>query len=160
MVAKAGKRITKSYSQEDKKQAALVFTVEGLASRTSRKTNIPETTISFWVNSDWWPAMLAEARREKQHELDAAYTRIIDNATAGTLERLDKGDAVHYKGEVFFKPMSGKDCIMTAAIAHDKRALMRGDPTSRTERITTDSRLKTLQAEFRTASDVEVISQT
>ena len=154
-----GSRV-KVYTDTQKRETALTFALDGRISTTARKLKIPETTIKSWMGQDWWPAMLIDVRREKNDQLDAVYSRVIDAATEGTLERLSIGDPYTHKGELFYKPVAGQACMMIAAIAHDKRALMRGDPTSRTERVTTGKRLSTLQAEFRTASDVEVIAKT
>ena len=55
---------------------------------------------------------------------------------AEILDRVRNGDVVVTKdGAKVRKPLSGKDLVHVHAIVHDKRAMIRGEPTSRTEKV-------------------------
>jgi len=116
------------------------------AEKASKMCGVPARTIREWTEADWWADVMAKAKLEKQSELDAAMTEIIHKGTSGVLERLEKGDPFVAKdGTVQFKPMTGKDQTMVVAIMSDKRALIRGEPTRRTENISEKDRLKALR---------------
>lgn len=137
------------YSDADRRYACLVMAIEGTLSATSLKTNIPESTIRDWTKTEWWVTVVEEVRSENNVILDAMHTKTIELAAKNVHDRLEKGDAyVDKKGKIKRKPMSGKDSMMVGAIAQDKRSLMRGDPTSRTENVSTDKLLDKLTKRF------------
>lgn len=117
---------------------ALAYAVSGTVSRAAELSNIPRSTAIGWTRSEWWSALLDQARQIKQSELDARYTDIIDKSTALLSKMLD--DPSNIKNI--------KDLAVVSAIAHDKRALMRGDPTSRSEKVSPESRLNKLKSQF------------
>ncbi len=141
---------THDYTPEERYHAALAWTITGTATGASEVTGIPARTIQDWTNAEWWTLLVADARAAKQAELDARLTMIIDKAASRTIERLEHGNAHVLKtGELVYVPVPAQQAATTLAIAYDKRALMRGDPTSRTERVSTEDRLARLQTTFR-----------
>jgi hypothetical protein len=84
-----------------------------------------------------------------QDQLDAELTGIISKATSEIVDRLENGDEVLDKnGNTRRKKLSSRDLTMVLAILFDKRALIRGDPTSRTEKITSEATLDKMITKF------------
>jgi len=85
-------------------------------------------------------------------------TGVIHRAFANIIDRLDNGDVkVFRNGTDVRVPVSAKDCGWIAAIILDKRSLMRGEPTSRSETISTSERLKQIQEAFEKKAQKEGI---
>jgi len=143
------------YTDEDRRYACLIMAIKGNVLAVSRETKIPETTLRDWIKTDWWVDMCAEVREQKQQELDSKWTEIIELATSKVTERLKNGDYAKHDntGKVLYKPVSAKDAQMVAAIGYDKRALQRGDPTSRTEKVSVEKRLDNLTERFTQVSE-------
>ena len=120
------------YTPEEKLYAVVAYMVEGNSVRASKRTGIPADTIRWWKNNaPWWNDAMKEGRRQYQDQLDAHLTRIIHKGAEEVAERLEKGDEIVTKdGDVRRKKMAGRDVATTMAILYDKRALLRGDPTS------------------------------
>lgn len=127
------------YTPEKRMQVALAWVVSGTNAEASRITGVPETTISGWTRQPWWESLVAEARRLKDAELDRKLSQVIDKAMERLVERLDKNESIN----------NIKDLAVVAAVAYDKRALMRGDPTSRVEKVSVEQRLNRLTERFR-----------
>ena len=66
-------------------------------------------------------------------------------------DRLQNGEAIldRKTGEVKRKPVSMRDANIVANTMTDKRQLLRGKPTSRSEKLTVDDRLSKLAEEFK-----------
>lgn len=139
-----------SYSDEDRARAVMVYAITGNARAVERQINIPNETVCYWTKQGWWQDMITQAYAEKSKEIDAMWTGILHRTSEEVLDRVENGDSVQYgideEGKPLFvrKPMSGKDLCVTMGIVYDKRALQRGDPTSRTERVGTDELLDKL----------------
>lgn len=144
------------YTDEDRSKAVYLYCMWGNAVKVAEELNIPRRTVSDWVNREWFIKELATIRHEKNQELDAMFTKVIELAEKKALERLTDGDYAKHDsdGTMLYKPVSAKDAQMIAAIGYDKRALQRGDPTSRTEKVSTTKILDTLTDRFVQVSDM------
>ena len=102
---------------------------------------IPDSTIRWWATqASWWPELMKVLRKEKDEELDAMQTEIIHKAGEELVDRLTKGDEVITKdGDVVHKAVSARDLAIIHGTLYDKRALKRGDPTSKVERSDSDA---------------------
>lgn len=143
-----------NYPEDKRRQAVLVWVMSGNMEDVSRKTGIPARTLQDWKkNADWWDSLVTEFRAQKNEELDAAYTKIIHDISEAIKDRVMYGDYIVNKdGSTSRKPVNMKDLAVSGAVLFDKRALNRGDPTSRTERTTTDAQLAKLADAFKAAS--------
>lgn len=138
------------YTPEQKVQAAMAFVLTGTSVKAEKLVNIPAKTIRWWkAQAVWWPDLIRECRKYKQDELDARYTKLLD-ATVGELEdRVVHGNSVFNKdGQQEKLPLSGKELAVIMAIIFDKRQLLRGDVTSRTETVSQTEQLNTLGRKF------------
>ena len=131
---------THGHTPEQRLQAALAWCITGTGEGASRECGINVRTINDWTKQEWWDPLVQEARQLKQSELDASLTNIIDKCAKRLTERLDSDEGISKAGI--------QQIATTLAIAMDKRSLMRGDPTSRTERVSSQERLDKLKGEF------------
>lgn len=119
---------------DDRLSAALAWLITGNTVEASKICGVPDRTIRDWMSKDWWEPVLEEARKSKQKELDAVWTRIIHKAAIEINDRLDNGDATLTKdGSIKKVPIKAKDLSFILSVVADKRALARGEPTSRRE---------------------------
>ncbi len=141
------------YTDDDRRRAIAVYVMSGNGADVSRKTGIPESTISDWQSKEWWATWLGDIRREKTDELDAIQTGLIHAAYDQMMDRLANGDHRLLKdGTPVRVPVNYRDLSVGAAIAYDKRALGRGDPTARVERLTVTVQLERLNTYFKQAT--------
>jgi hypothetical protein len=146
------------YTPEQKLSAVMAYVVTGCSIKAGEMTGIPNATIRYWKSqAPWWPETIAKLRKQKQDELDGRFTGVIHKAIGEVEDRLDNGDQVVDKnGNLVRRKMSGKETATTLAILFDKRQMLRGDPTSRTEKTTTSEQLTSIMNEFqRLAADIK-----
>lgn len=135
------------WSLEDKIRAAFAYIITGNSQEASAICGIPDRTIREWSEHTWWSDLINEAKITKNAELDALYTRIIDKAVRGVEDRVTNGDeSVTKDGGTVRKAVSGRDLAIIAATFQDKRAIIRGEPTSISKRISERDRLQEIAA--------------
>jgi hypothetical protein len=129
------KGIEKGMYPEDKRiEAAAIYAATGHLGRTSELTKIPESILSGWRRQDWFQALLREIWQENNEKIDAKSTEIISKSLDAVIDRLDNGDFhVTRDGKLMRKPINAKELSLVHAINVDKRQLLRGLPTSRSE---------------------------
>src|SRR5439155_3126609 len=76
-----------------------------------------------------------EVKDDDNEVVDAKFTEIVHKSLACIVDRLDNGDFVFNSktGKLDRKPVSARDLSLVSAINVDKRQLLRGLPTSRSE---------------------------
>jgi hypothetical protein len=144
------------YTPEQKVAAVMSFVVTGTSKKASSNLkrqegiSIPHETIRWWKNSStWWPDVYGECKKKKQHELDASFTDFIHTAIEAVTDRVQKGDwTLDKDGNAVRLPMKGKDAAWCLGIFFDKRQMLRGDPTSRIEKVSEIDRLDSLEKSF------------
>jgi hypothetical protein len=139
------------FTEKEKLNAVCVYAVTGNARRTAEITKIPEGTIRSWKTTEWWSEAISRVRIEEDEEISSSLTQIVNKAVAAVNDRIENGDYIYdtKRGEIRRKPMGAKDLAIVTAISIDKRQLLRGQPTSRVEKISTDEHLSKLAEEFR-----------
>ncbi len=127
-------RLTKQgskYSDEDRRQVVIEYFITGSMTKVAKSTGIPRRTLNDWKNTDWWDELAATVRHEKNEELDANLTKLIDSSFEQAQDRVENGDfRVGKDGKLIRVPMGGRDLVMSGAIVYDKRQLHRNQPTS------------------------------
>ena len=131
------------YTPEQKLSAVLAYFETGTTRGASRICGVNQQLISEWKNkSQWWPAAYEKVKKDRQDELDANLTSLIDLAFEEAKDRIMNGDEVIDKnGEIVRRKMGGKELVTSAAIMVDKRAIIRGDPTTISANKNTDPKL-------------------
>lgn len=126
---------------EDKLVAVLAYLITGGNSSHAVKLagveGLKPATIRQWKKRcDWWKDCEEHARGLLRADMDRKYTRLVHKTEEELLDRVENGDVVIAKdGSQVRKPLGGKDLTYIHGIIHDKRAMQRGEPTSRTEKI-------------------------
>lgn len=125
------------YTPEQKLYAVLCYMVEGTSVKAGKVSGVDPATIRWWkAEASWWAPALKELRRQYQDQLDAKFTGLIHSAVKKIEERIEIGDEVIDKyGDLHHKAISARDMTMILAILYDKRALLRGDPTSNAGKV-------------------------
>lgn len=125
------------FPDSKKQEVVALWAVCGKAATISELTGVPESTVKNWRKQEWFLQALAEIRAENNERLDAQTTAIIEKSYDQIQDRLDNGELVlnHKTGELVRRPVGVKDLALVAAITIDKRQLIRGLPTSRTETV-------------------------
>lgn len=138
------------YTPEQKIEAVAAYMITGTIKSAAKICGIPRKTVSDWKNQAlWWDDTLRECRKKKQDELDANFTGVIHTAVGKLLDRVEQGDPKLQKdGSIISIPMSGRDLAISMSILFDKRALLRGDPTSKVEKTSERERLEQLSKQF------------
>ena len=158
----AGTRTTKRgwYPPEKRIAVATAFAA-GMtnANDLEKLTGIAASTIRNWKQNEWWHDLLERIRHEQDEKFDAKFTKIIDKTLDHVMDSLQNGDHVLMRdGEIVRKPMSGKEAAQISSTIIDKRNLLRGKPTSRTESVSGKDRLSKLAEEFRKFSGAKTIT--
>ena len=123
------------YSRDEKLWCVVVWLITRSLPRVSEETGIKLHTIKYWkYHAGWWPDAEKAILAIKNEELDRRLTDVIDASVEGILSRLEEGDEVVLKdGSKVRKDVNAKDLTYILSVLYDKRALMRGEVTQRTE---------------------------
>ena len=151
---------------EDKKTEVVALYTSGVtdAEDLSRLTHVPASTIQNWRHQDWWIEVSEKIHTIVDQDIVSRQTEIVESALEQIQDRLANGDVVINRktGEQSRKPVSMRDATIVANTMTDKRQLLRGKPTSRSEKLTVDDRLSKLAEEFKrfaSAKDITVESK-
>lgn len=122
------------FPDEKKLEAASIYAVTGSVHKAAELTGVPLHTIKYWRQTDEFKALLNEVWTENNEKIDARFTAIIEKSLEAIIDRLDNGDhRLTAKGTVVRVPIGAKELSLVQAINVDKRQLLRGLPTSRSE---------------------------
>ncbi len=124
------------YTDQDRRQAAIQYAIEGNLSQIERDTGIPNETLSYWKsNNEAWAETVARVREETDDKVLAEGAKIIELAQARTIEAMPDATALQ--------------AATIGGIWIDKTRLIRNQPTS----IRGDSStVQSLMAEFQKLS--------
>ena len=128
--------VNSPYSPEQKVAAAQAYLITGTSVKAQMYCGIKADIIRDWKSkSTWWPDLFQTIKKSKNDELEATFTRIMDSALTEVADRLEGGDSkIQKDGSIVKVPIGGKDVAIILSIMYDKRALLRGDVTSRVEK--------------------------
>jgi hypothetical protein len=136
--------------EEKRIEAATLYAATRDLKTVQKVTNLSISQLRKWQDEPWWNNVVSRVVKDNNDQLDAALTDIIDECKEQIKDRLTHGDVkLNYKtGETIKVPLAARELTMTLAILFDKRQLIRGEATSRTESISSDKRLEQLREEF------------
>jgi hypothetical protein len=138
------------YSNQQRIEAVVYYMVHGSLTKTSKACGIPLTTLHDWKQTEWWPELSEQVRREKESEFQAGLSRIVTSAIGEIEDRVQHGDVKLVKVKDGYEerrvPVSAKDATVIAGISYDKLRLSLNLPTSITSSQKT---LNELSDEFR-----------
>lgn len=124
-----GDLVTVEY--ETQLKAAAAFMVSGSLEVVSSQLSIPLETLTQWVQTESWNNCVDMVKFRQGAKLDASLTSIIEKATDEIVDRLENGDEVlNRDGSMVRVKVKAKDAMNIAAMAIEKRQLIRGQPTN------------------------------
>lgn len=141
----------KKWWPEDKKiEAATAFAVLRDYKKVSKLTGIPESALRKFKDEPWWFEIIKKVRKEKNEVLDDKITDALDKVTDIVLDRFDNGEVFidRKTGETYRLPVRIKDIAYMTSVLFDKRQIIRGEPTTRTETLSRDQKLQELKETF------------
>ena len=114
-----------------------------------------------WSHADWWIELETKLKTSASRSLEARFTHLIHKTLEIVEDRLKRGDPrIRPDGSIARQGVSGKDAALIQCQLFDKRALLRGDPTSRTERTSTaKDRLKGLARDMERLAATPVVGK-
>lgn len=139
-----------NWSDKKKIEVVTTYLALGKAPMVEAVTGVPRQTIRIWKMQPWWNDLVKEIRQSEDQELDGKLSRIIDKSLDAVNERIEGGDFIldSKTGQVKRIPVKLRDVHRVTTDLLDKRSLIRGRPTSITERISTEDVLKNLAQQF------------
>lgn len=109
-------RSVTTYTQDQKNQALVEYSIVGVQQEVADNLGINPTTLHGWINSDWGNDMLQELRRATTIRMGAIAQDLYFKATQRTLEALPEATAAQ--------------AATIGAIYFDKYRLAGNEPTS------------------------------
>jgi transposase-like protein len=124
------------FPEKKKVEAVILYCATGNFKLTAELSGISEHQLRSWRKTEWFQSLMREVREENNEKIDATMTEVIEGALEQLRDRIAHGDyTVLRDGTIMRKPVSAKDLSIVAAINTDKRQLLRGLPTNRTENV-------------------------
>jgi hypothetical protein len=138
------------YPIEKKVHAACLYAVTGELKKVSELTDIPINQLKSMMGEQWWADTISQVRREENDQITAKMTTVIDKSLDATIDRIENGDWVlnARTGATYRVPVKLRDLTIPIGILTDKRQLLRGEVTSRSERLGQEDILKELGTKF------------
>lgn len=137
------KLFVSDYTMEIKDKAIMVYIVSGSMQKVSKILDIPYRTLQQWTTTDWFKERYAELKKRYNTQTDAKYTALLQQTSKQLEQRLIKGDPVVLRsGDIVYKPVSAKELASISEQIYRILALLRGEPTQITERVTVKERLE------------------
>lgn len=138
------------WPQDKKIEAATVFAVTRNFERTSDLVKMPVATLKRMATEAWWFETIEKVKKGRNDALDAKITETLDHTLDLIQDRVLNGES-HYnskKEEIYKLPLKAKDAAIVTSILFDKRQLIRGEATTRTEAVTSEQKLLALKDNF------------
>lgn len=147
---KAAQQNYKWWDADTRVRAVALYQIYGNLNKVSEILDMPSGTIRRWKTEDWWEDVTKKIRAEKNEEMDAKMTQIIEKAMKAVEDRLENGDVqITKEGEIFRAPVKLRDAVYTSEKLIDKRNLLRGEPTRISESGAVGNRLEQLKEQFK-----------
>src|SRR3990167_4126184 len=140
----------KNWSDRKKIEVITSYLALGKAPMVEAVTGVPSQTIRIWKMQSWWKDLVREIQMSEDQELDGKLTKIIDKSIDVINDRLENGEFIldSRSGKVKRVPVKLRDTHRVTSDLLDKRNVLRGKPTSITERVSTEDVLKKLAQQF------------
>lgn len=138
------------YPEKIKIEAATMFAVTRNYEKTKELTGVAIHCLKKWSLEPWWDATIAEVKKLKNNQLDAKITEVLDQGIDLISDRFKEGEVYvdHRTKEQYRIPVKSKDAAIGISILFDKRQLLRGEATTRTETTSTEQKFLALKENF------------
>ena len=141
----------KHYTDAKKIEVVTSYLALGKAPMVEALTGVPRQTIRQWKCQPWWKDLEHEIRQEDDYELDAKTSKVIDRTLDVVMDRLENGDFIldSRSGSIKRVPVKMKDAHRVTVDMIDKRNLIRGKPTSITQKVAVEDVMANLANQFK-----------
>ena len=153
------------YTDDQRRQAVVEYCVNGLMTKVSESTGIPETTLATWKNNtDWWDDLVVSVRSEINEVILAQNMEIAQKAGERVLDSLENGDEKlvwdkEKKQHVIKRVKPGAyHSMLVSGISQDKARTQQNLPTSITGSIDNRALAEQCKELSRTMRDHRVVS--
>lgn len=138
------------YPLDVKVRAACLYAVTGSLDEVTKLTDVPKNQLRVMMGEQWWVDTISQVRREENDQLTAKMTTFVEKSIDAMLERIENGDSViNLKtGETYRTPVRLRDLAIPVGVLIDKRNLLRGEATSRSETLGQEETLRKLGDKF------------
>ena len=138
------------YPEDIRLYAATIFAATLNVSETAELTGVDAKDLRKWRKEPWFLAILDEVRQENNDRLDQKFNTVMEKALTGMEDRITNGnDQLNQKtGQMIKVPVPLRDLTQAHASILEKRQLLRGQPTSRSESGNIGDKLEKLAEEF------------
>lgn len=137
------------FSDKKKIEAVTIYAVTGNVSEVERITGVSRATFKKWQQEEWYLQLIEQLRNENDGKFESVATEILNKLTDAINDRVERGDYVVLKdGSMIRKPVTLRDLIGAMMITFDKRQMVRGRPTSRSESVSIEGRLEKIIDQF------------
>lgn len=131
-------------------EVATLYAVLRDSEKINQLTDVPVKVIDSWINEPWFGEIVLKVRKERNEKLDAAITEVLAKGLEIVQDRFENGELMVNRrtGEEYRVPVNVKNVAIVADVFFDKRQLIRGEATTRTETITQEQKLEKLKNNF------------
>lgn len=110
------------WSDSQKLEAVQSWLALGNIALCSRILSIPEITLRYWKQSEWWSKAVEEIRLSENVQLSNRMKKLVEASHTIVAQRLENGDPVLTKGgDLIYKPVSLRDAHRVAVDLIDRR---------------------------------------
>ena len=138
------------FTEPEKIEAAALYAATNSIEKVHEIQGVPRYLLKRWQKEGWWDNVISQCRKEKNEQLDGLLTVIIDKAAKVIDDRLEFGELEKNRktGEEFRVPARIRDATHALEVTFKQRQLLRGEATSRTESLDSNTKLTQLKDQF------------
>ena len=139
------------YPEEQKVAAAVLYAATGNITESAELAKVAPFAVRKWMGEEWWIQIQEQVHREENAKISAKMTELVVEVLDNMQERVKQGDPVLNKktGEISKLPIKFRDLASGMNIVAEKRQLLRGEATSRTEKVGPEQFLHDLSEQFK-----------
>jgi hypothetical protein len=149
------------FPQQTKIDACTLYCVYGDVDEVSKLTKVPVKFIRQWKEEPWWNEIQKKVFVEQNEKLGSRISTVLDKSLGEIEERLTNGDYLWdvRKSKLVRKPIDTKVLSNLFNNLVNRRQLIRGEPTSITNKVGVDDRLKFLAEQFEKFASAKEVEQ-
>ena len=149
------------FPQQTKIDACTMYCVYGDVDEVSKLTKVPVKYIRQWKEEPWWSEIQKKVFVEQNEKLGSRISSVLDKSLGEIEERLVNGDYLWdvRKSKLVRKPIDTKVLSNLFNNLVNRRQLIRGEPTSITNKVGVDDRLKFLAEQFEKFASAKEVEQ-
>ena len=138
------------FTEEEKIEAAALYAATQSVEKVHEIQGVPRYLLRKWQKEGWWDNVISQCRKEQNEKLDGMLSVIIGKATKVIDDRLEFGEIEKNRktGEEYRVPARIRDATHALEVTFKQRQLLRGEATSRTEAVDSNTKLDQLKLQF------------